>query len=664
MTTATKITPDAPHPGDAPLKFSGHESFALRYGWLPKLHEALTLDAEVFASGEGAILALGLGKNMVKSIRFWGDAFGTSETVGRKVLPTSFAKRLMDPRTGRDPYLEQQGSLWRLHWNLLRRGCLGAWHVVFEELRDVEISRERLVAAVVAEAEKGGGTLSPNTAAAHVDMLVRSYAGTREIEPVPEEGARMPAAGAGPAPLRRSARQARLADHARSKGDSGPFVVRLRLARLLDGFRAEGAIPLPSDAAAWTEVARTGLRDGRGLAPRAPGPDLQRDRRPGDEGGRRGRRGPGRDRGRRDRGTGGDRMVKPTTIDRHVGLTRRYVRATEMVRDMDDPSALDGYVVTASVREATRRVVAGLDPSSGQRAFRVTGPYGSGKSSFGLFLARLLRGDPVAAALAEEHIGIRAVPPYVPVALSGRRASFALDLLSAVERAAGKAGIGEALRLAAASRAASPLDTKLALDALDALADGLSEKGGHGLVLLIDEMGRYLEYAAAHPREEDPSIFQRLAERAGGQGGAPLAVVGFLHHRFADYVAGFGDWIQAEWAKSAERYEEVAFADSAEQTLFLLSHALTPIVPHTQAVLERAEHAFSEAGQRALFTTAPKELAKLSASLYPLHPSAGRDTVRRLPALGPERALRVRLPAVARTPRLPALLVRTRLRSG
>lgn len=52
--------------------FSGHESFACRYGWLPKLYEAVEQDEELFADDERAILALGLGKNMVRSIRFWG----------------------------------------------------------------------------------------------------------------------------------------------------------------------------------------------------------------------------------------------------------------------------------------------------------------------------------------------------------------------------------------------------------------------------------------------------------------------------------------------------------------------------------------------------------------------------------------------------------------
>ncbi len=91
--------------------FSGHESFAVRYGWLPKLYEAATEDPDLFSSDERAILTLGLGRNMVKSIRFWGDALGLTTVLGKSIQTTGFAKRLLDPEHGLDPYLEDPGSL-------------------------------------------------------------------------------------------------------------------------------------------------------------------------------------------------------------------------------------------------------------------------------------------------------------------------------------------------------------------------------------------------------------------------------------------------------------------------------------------------------------------------------------------------------------------------
>lgn len=170
------------------LKFSGHESFVIRYGWLPKLYDAVTASADVFSSDERAILTLGLGRNMVKSIRFWGDALGLTEQAGRQVVTTGLAKRLLDPATGRDPYLEDVDSLWRLHWLLTTRARLGAWSTFFLDMRDAIVPRQRLVTAVTGRAEAAGSRISPNTAGAHVDILVRSYdAGRSDGVTVPED---------------------------------------------------------------------------------------------------------------------------------------------------------------------------------------------------------------------------------------------------------------------------------------------------------------------------------------------------------------------------------------------------------------------------------------------------------------------------------------------
>jgi uncharacterized protein DUF4007 len=167
--------------------FSGHESFACRYGWLPKLHEAVTTDPTIFSSDEGAILALGLGRNMVKSIRFWGEAFGLTRAVGGEVRATAFASRLLDQDGGSDPYLETPGSLWRLHWMLTTHGGLGAWAAVFLDMHDPEIARERLVAVVRARAAQVRGPITVQTANTHVDMLIRTYAPAHEPEAVAED---------------------------------------------------------------------------------------------------------------------------------------------------------------------------------------------------------------------------------------------------------------------------------------------------------------------------------------------------------------------------------------------------------------------------------------------------------------------------------------------
>jgi hypothetical protein len=155
--------------------FSGHESFAFRYGWLPKLYEAVEDDPELFTSDERAILALGLGRNMVKSIRFWGEVLGLLRVERGGATNTRLARALLDPITGLDPYLENAGSLWRLHWRVAAHAGLGAWTVAFLEVVDPEITRDRLVELVRARAATARSTITAGTAGAHVDIMLRTY---------------------------------------------------------------------------------------------------------------------------------------------------------------------------------------------------------------------------------------------------------------------------------------------------------------------------------------------------------------------------------------------------------------------------------------------------------------------------------------------------------
>jgi hypothetical protein len=146
---------------------------------LPKLYEAIGKDPELFTDDDGAIVTLGIGKNMVKSIRFWGHAFGLTETAksssGGKVVLTEFAKLLLDPKSGRDPYLEDAASLWRLHWMLTTRSGMGAWAAAFTDLHESEIAKQSFTDSIRRRALTARGAVTPVTIDQHVDIFMRTY---------------------------------------------------------------------------------------------------------------------------------------------------------------------------------------------------------------------------------------------------------------------------------------------------------------------------------------------------------------------------------------------------------------------------------------------------------------------------------------------------------
>jgi hypothetical protein len=127
--------------------FAGHETFPFRYTWLRKALDFVTEDSEAFGRDD-AMVRLGVGKNMVKSIRHWALACGVLAEVpgtrGRRLETTDFG-RLLLPNTGWDPYLEDQASLWLLHAKLASTPeWATTWYWVFNHLPQPEFSKTEL----------------------------------------------------------------------------------------------------------------------------------------------------------------------------------------------------------------------------------------------------------------------------------------------------------------------------------------------------------------------------------------------------------------------------------------------------------------------------------------------------------------------------------------
>lgn len=110
--------------------FSGHDSFQCRQLWLKKGYDYIK-DGKNF-NEEEAVVQLGVGKNMVSAIRFWMKAFNV---IDNRDVPTEFGKRLFDDKVGYDPFLEDEASLWLLHYQLVKSGFASIYSIIFNEFR-------------------------------------------------------------------------------------------------------------------------------------------------------------------------------------------------------------------------------------------------------------------------------------------------------------------------------------------------------------------------------------------------------------------------------------------------------------------------------------------------------------------------------------------------
>lgn len=162
-------------------RFSGHETFPCRYAWLPKAFSALKQNPRLFADEENAMIELGVGKNMVRAIRFWVDAAGVAApSKGGVYTVTDFGTAIFGPR-GFDPFLEDVRTLWLIHWQLSTNSQqpLFAWHFLLNHWPHPEIGREHVLEAFTKEATRLDRDLSRVTLEQHFDTFLHSYVTTR-----------------------------------------------------------------------------------------------------------------------------------------------------------------------------------------------------------------------------------------------------------------------------------------------------------------------------------------------------------------------------------------------------------------------------------------------------------------------------------------------------
>ena len=340
----------------------------------------------------------------------------------------------------------------------------------------------------------------------------------------------------------------------------------------------------------------------------------------------------------RNRGDGGAWVMPLPDGPRISELFRvpdRYLRSVHLERDFEDVASLRDYLVTPTMAPVFRRVLEGIRPGSRLRAWRVTGDYGTGKSSFALALAHLLR-DPDAPSVA----GVRQVigstsgrdgdelerVQLTPVLVTGARTPLLPSIYRAIGvtlhrlKPRGRAGKElEQLRDRTACLATDD-DAGRLLELLEDVRNYVASRGGSGLLLVLDELGKFLEYASSHPERDDVYVLQRLAEAAARSGHRPLIVIGLLHQGFDAYAEPLPTASRLEWEKVAGRFEEVAFDQPLAHVAALTAGALNIDHHLMQPAIAESAKPVARAVASAGWHRVPTDTRAIL-DLYPIHPT-------------------------------------------
>jgi hypothetical protein len=153
--------------------FSGHESFSCKTLWLKKGYDFVKNNYDF--NDAYAVVSLGVGKNMVASIRYWMRVFGMTEN--DKL--TEISSYLLNTETGKDPYMEDLATLWLLHFLLVSRGEASLYKMLFTQFQRERKHFERtqvvsFVKRILTDKNKLG-LYNENTVKKDVGTLLQMY---------------------------------------------------------------------------------------------------------------------------------------------------------------------------------------------------------------------------------------------------------------------------------------------------------------------------------------------------------------------------------------------------------------------------------------------------------------------------------------------------------
>ncbi len=295
-----------------------------------------------------------------------------------------------------------------------------------------------------------------------------------------------------------------------------------------------------------------------------------------------------------------------------VRITRRFQRSIRIDSDFGGADSLEGFVCPQSSAEVLRTMAQHVS-ETGQGAYTWTGPYGSGKSSLVIALGALLNGDAGLQTEAAKVFGRNLTKTIRDTLPPGSRGWRILPVVA--RRDDPVVVIGEAvkwMRLVSRQPRGGWTETNL-INALTNTATEKPETHG-GLLLFIDEMGKFLEAAAQNG--SDIHILQSLAEAASRSNGRFL-LVGVLHQAFEEYAHRLSYDMRDEWAKIQGRFIDLTVNTSGEEQIELISRAINSNHrPKTPGALASTVAGVTCRGR----TGDPDRLATMLESCWPLHP--------------------------------------------
>lgn len=154
------------------FSFSGHEKFACKHFWLKKGYDHFSGKHQ---GVEEDVVKLGVGRNMVTSIKHWSKAFGLFHEDSMR--PTEIGEYLFG-ENGKDIYVEDYGTIWLLHYLLIKTNKASIYNLIFNSFRreKLDFTKEQLINFIERKCnEIKSDSFNKSTVQSDVDVFIRNY---------------------------------------------------------------------------------------------------------------------------------------------------------------------------------------------------------------------------------------------------------------------------------------------------------------------------------------------------------------------------------------------------------------------------------------------------------------------------------------------------------
>lgn len=293
-------------------------------------------------------------------------------------------------------------------------------------------------------------------------------------------------------------------------------------------------------------------------------------------------------------------------LSQKVQVSDRFQRAIRIDTDMGDEAVISSFICPQSSAEVLLNMARGRK-EAGEAAFTWTGPYGSGKSSLVVALNALLGEDVKLRNRAIKSIGEKQANNILKAFdVTGRKGWTFVPIVG--HKGDVTTALIQALREKTGSR------RKIEQENLTESLIEIANQQSCGLVIVIDEMGKFLEAAA--DGKNDVYIFQQLAEVAARSKGK-IVVLGILHQAFAEYARRLSRDIRDEWSKIQGRFVDLPLNVAGEELIDLIGRAIK-----SNSKPERVSKV-AKTVARHISTWRPVHVDTLASALsqcWPLHP--------------------------------------------